>query len=131
MTRTNREGKALLIAVAAFAMCAGLMRGPTDEEVLAQAVRDVVAGDATVIRPALAAVVHANQGPQIANVSDSEFRLIPRQIAFKKGQPVMPSLTGTSTDSTDHFLARAFKIDRDTSPGTPSATYDAACSQRF
>jgi hypothetical protein len=131
MTRINREGKALLIAVAALAMYAGLMRGPTDEEVLAQAVRDVVAGDATVIRPAPAAVVQANQGPRVANVSESEFRLIPHQITSKKGQPVTLGLTATSTDSTDRLLARAFKIDRDISPGTTIAPPDTPCRQRF
>ena len=55
MTQTKRESKLRLIALAllaALAMSAGLVRGPTDEEVLAQAVRDVAFGDRTVLHPA-------------------------------------------------------------------------------
>jgi hypothetical protein len=132
MTRINWEGKALLIAVAALAMsAAGLMRGPTEEEVLAQAVREVVAGDATVIRLAPGAVVQANQGPRVtmpARVSSGSFHTKSRP---KKGQPVTLGLTTVSTDATDRLRARAFKIDRDISPGTTTATPDAACRQRL
>jgi hypothetical protein len=55
MSRTNRESKPLLIALAlmaALAMGAGLVRGPTDEEVLGEAVRDVASGAGTVLYPA-------------------------------------------------------------------------------
>ena len=80
MTRTNRESKARLIAlalVAALAMCAGLVRGPTDEDVLAEAVRDVAFGDAAVSHPAAQPAVHADQRPQAINVIESRSRSIP------------------------------------------------------
>ncbi len=57
MSRTNTQSKPLLIAlalVAALAMGTGLVRGPTDEEVLGEAVRDVASGDGTVLDPAAA-----------------------------------------------------------------------------
>ena len=68
MTQTKRESKPRLIALAllaALAMSAGLLRGPTDEEGLAQAVRDVTFGDTTVLHAAAAAVVHADERPQV------------------------------------------------------------------
>lgn len=57
MSRTDMESKPLLILVAllaALAMSAGLMRGPTDEQVLAEAVRDLASGEGTVLHPAAA-----------------------------------------------------------------------------
>jgi hypothetical protein len=57
MSRTNRESRPLWIAlalVAALAMGAGLVRGPTDEEVLGEAIRDVASSDGTVLHPAAA-----------------------------------------------------------------------------
>jgi len=87
--QTKRESKLRLIALAllaALAMSAGLVRGPTDEEVLAQAVRDVAFGDTSVFHPAVAAVVHADERPQVTTVIDSKFRPIPDEITLKKMQ---------------------------------------------
>jgi hypothetical protein len=87
MAQTKRKSKLRLIALAllaALAMSAGLVRGPTDEEVLAQAVRDVSFGDTTVFHPVAAAVVHADERPQVTNVIKSKFRPIPNEITLKK-----------------------------------------------
>jgi cytochrome c oxidase subunit 2 len=119
MTRTDRESKPLLVTlalVAALAMYAGLVRGPADEEVLAQVVRDVAFGDTTILHPMAAALVHADERQQVVNVIETSCRLIPHQITLKKGQPVTLSLT--STNRTHRFLLRALKIDTDISPGT-------------
>jgi hypothetical protein len=101
MAQTKRASKLRLIALAllaALAMSAGLVRGPTDEEVLAQAVRDVAFGDTTVFHPVAAAVVHADERPQVTNV----IKQVPadsRRNRAEKGQPVTLSLA--STDRTD------------------------------
>jgi hypothetical protein len=87
MAQTKRASKLRLIALAllaALAMSAGLVRGPTDEEVLAQAVRDVAFGDTTVFHPVAAAVVNSDERPQVTNVINSKFRLIPDKITLKK-----------------------------------------------
>jgi len=117
MTWTNREGKRRLIAlalVAALAMCAGLVRGPTDEDVLADAVRDVAFGDATVSHPAAQPAVHADQMPQAINVIESKFRLTSHQSTLKRGQPVTLNLA--CTDRTHRFQLQALKIETDIPP---------------
>jgi hypothetical protein len=55
MTPTKRRSKLQSIALAmlvALALSAGLVRGPTDGEVFAQALRDVAFGDSTILHPA-------------------------------------------------------------------------------
>jgi hypothetical protein len=117
MTQTKRQSKLRLFALAllaALAMSAGLVRGPTDEEVLAQAVRDVAFGDRTVLHPAAVAMVHADERPQVTNVIESKFQHSTPNHAEKKGQPITLSLT--STDRPHRFLLEALKIDRDIPP---------------
>lgn len=117
MTQTKRQSKLRLFALAllaALAMSAGLVRGPTDEEVLAQAVRDVAFGDRTVLHPAAVAMVHADERPQVTNVTESKCQHSTPNHAEKKGQPITLSLT--STDRPHRFLLEALKIDRDIPP---------------
>jgi hypothetical protein len=88
MAQTKRESKLWLFALAllaALAMSAGLVRGPTDEEVLAQAVRDVSFGDKTVLHPAAVAMVHVDERPQVTNVIESKFQHSTPNDAEKKG----------------------------------------------
>jgi cytochrome c oxidase subunit II len=113
MMRTHRD-KPTLIAfalVAALSMYAGLVRGPGDEEVLAQAVRDLTAGRATVVHPAAVATVHADEGlqPRVINITVSKFQITPNHITLRKGEPV--TLTLTSNDRAHRFLLQALKID--------------------
>jgi hypothetical protein len=86
VTPTKRRSQLQSIALAllvVLAISAGLVRGPTDEEVFAQAVRDVAFGDSTILHPA--AVVHADPRLQVPNVIESKLRVIPHQITPKKG----------------------------------------------
>jgi len=73
MSQPNTESKPLLIVlalVAALAMGTGLVRGPTDEQVLAEAVRDVASGDGTVLDPAAAKLAPPPNATEATDVDE-------------------------------------------------------------
>jgi hypothetical protein len=118
MTRNNKQSKPRLIAFAlgvALAMGAGLVRGPTDEDVLADAVREVAFGDAAVSDPATQPALDADQRPYAIKVIANNSRFIPKQNRLEKGQAL--AVTLTSTDGIHPFPLRALKIGMDLSLG--------------
>jgi hypothetical protein len=85
----NDTDKPTLIAlalVAALSMYAGLVRGPGDEEVLAQVVRSLMAGRPKIVQVATVAVVHADEGlqPKVINISVSKLQITPDHITLRK-----------------------------------------------
>lgn len=98
MSRTNTQNKPLLIALAllaALAMGAGLVRGPTDEEVLAAAVRDFASGEGTVLHPAAAKLSPSTDATEATEVEKNarkirhlRLTLSPTIPAAVEGDPV-------------------------------------------
>jgi hypothetical protein len=64
-TQTHDTGSPLRLAIAlvmaAFAIWSALLRGPTEEEVLADAVRDFTSSDVTVLHAAATPVLHPDE----------------------------------------------------------------------
>jgi cytochrome c oxidase subunit 2 len=137
----NDTDKPTLIAlalVAGLSMYAGLVRGPGDEEVLAQVVRSLMAGRPKIVQVATVAVVHADEGlqPKVINISVSKLQITPDHITLRKGQPAR--LIFSSNDRAHRVLLKALKIDANVLPArttvvtlTPqvAGTFEAICGR--
>jgi heme/copper-type cytochrome/quinol oxidase subunit 2 len=137
----NDTDKPTLIAlalVAALSMYAGLVRGPGDEDVLAQAVRSLTAGRPKIVQLAAVSVVHADEGlhPKVINISVSKLQITPDHIMLRKGQPA--KLIFSSKDRASRVLLKALKIDANVIPARTTAvtvtpqvagTFEAICGR--
>jgi cytochrome c oxidase subunit II len=127
-----------LALVAALSMYAGLVRGPGEEEVVAQAFRSLMVGRAPAVNLAGVSVAHADEGlqPPVINITVTKFQITPNRITLRKGQPVTLNLT--SKDRAHRFALHALKIDTTILPkrttavtATPqvAGTFEAICGE--
>ena len=105
-----------LALIAALSMYAGLVRGPGDEEVLAQVVHSLAVGRAPAVHLAALSNVHADEGvwPLVINITVSKFQITPNRITLRQGQPV--TLTLTSKDGAHLFVLQPLRIDTNILP---------------
>jgi hypothetical protein len=108
MTHRDKPKLIALAMVAALAVYAGLVGGPTDEAVLADAVRSLTSSHAAVVHPAAVAVVHPDEGPQqrVIDITVSRFPITPNYITLKKWQPAGLSLTSTDYQASASAIRR-------------------------
>jgi len=108
MTHRDKPKLIALAMVAGLAVYAGLVGGPTDEAVLADAVHSLTSSYGTVVHPAAVAVVHPDEGPQqrVINISVSRFQITPNYITLKKWEPARLSLTSTDYQASTSAIRR-------------------------
>lgn len=118
---TDKPTLIALALIAALSMYAGLVRGPGDDEVLAQVWRSVTAAAPNVVHLAAVPVAHGDEGlhPEVINISVSKLRISPNHITLKKGQPA--TLVLRSDNRAHRFLLQALNIDADVLPARTTA----------
>jgi cytochrome c oxidase subunit 2 len=118
---TDKPTLIALALVAALSMYTGLVRGPGDDEVLAQVLRSFTAARPNVVQLAAVPVAHGDEGlhPEVINIRVSKLRITPNHITLKKGQPA--TLILSSDNRAHRFLLRALNIDANVLPAKTTA----------